>query len=133
VVTAPARRVLVRSMVERGLSERRALTVVGMSASALRYLPAPDRNADLRARIVALAHRHRRYGAGMIHLQLRQVGDGANHKRVHRLYVAERLQIRRRRRKKVPVGDRQPLIKPTVPNEVWSADFVFDRTAEDGS
>src|SRR5688500_3068183 len=99
-------------MVERGLSERRALTVVGMSASALRYTPAPDRNAALRACIVALAHRHRRYGAAMIHLKLRQTGERANHKRVRRLYVAERLQIRRRRRKKVPVGDRQPLIKP---------------------
>ena len=76
-----------------------------------------------------LAHRHRRYGAGMIHLKLRQAGERVNHKRVHRLYVAERLQIRRRRRKKVPVADRQPLIKPTAPNEVWSADFVFDRTA----
>jgi hypothetical protein len=38
-VTAPARRVLVRSMTERGLSDRRALAVVGMSASALRYAP----------------------------------------------------------------------------------------------
>jgi putative transposase len=130
VVTAPARRVLVRSMTERGLSERRALAVVGMSASALRYEPAPDRNAALRARIVALAHRHRRYGAGMIYLKLRQAGDRVNHKRVERLYVAEHLQIRRRRRKKVPVADRQPLITPAVPNEVWSADFVFDRTAD---
>jgi putative transposase len=117
-------------MTERGLSERRALTVIGMSASALRYAPAPDRNAALRARIIALAHRHRRYGAGMIHLKLRQAGECVNAKRVHRLYVEERLQIRRRRRKKVPVADRQPLLKPTAPNEVWSADFVFDRTAE---
>ena len=30
----------------------------------------------------------------------------------------------------MPVADRQPLIKPIAPNEVWSADFVFDRTAE---
>lgn len=117
-------------MTERGLSERRALAVVGMSASALRYTPRPDRNVGLRARIVALAHRHRRYGAGMIHLKLRQAGERVNAKRVHRLYVEERLQIRRRRRKKVPVIDRQPLLRPTVPNEVWSADFVFDRTAE---
>lgn len=117
-------------MVARGLSERRALAVADMSASALRYTPMPDRNVALRARIVALAHRHRRYGAGLIHLKLRQAGDRVNHKRVHRLYVAERLQIRRRRRKKVPVADRQPLVKPTRPNEVWSADFVFDRTAE---
>ena len=117
-------------MVTRGLSERRALAIVRMSAAALRYTPGPDRNAELRTRIIALAHRHRRYGVGMIHLKLRQAGERVNHKRVHRLYVGERLQIRRRRRKKVPVADRQPLLKPTVPNEVWSADFVFDRTAE---
>ena len=117
-------------MTARGLSERRALTVVRMSASALRYAPAPDRNAALRAQILALAHRHRRYGVGLIYLKLRQAGEPANYKRVERLYVAERLQIRRRRRKKVPVADRQPLLKPGRPNEVWSADFIFDRTAE---
>ena len=50
-------------MVGQGLSERRALTVVRMSAAALRYLPRPDQNAGLRERIIALAHRHRRYGA----------------------------------------------------------------------
>ncbi len=117
-------------MVTRGLSERRALTVVRMSASALRYQPAPDRNVALRGQIIALAHRHRRYGVGMIYLKLRQAGELANYKRVERIYVAERLQIRRRRRKKVPVADRQPLLKPAAPNDVWSADFVFDRTAE---
>ena len=84
MVTAPARRVLVRSMTERGLSERRALAIVGMSASALRYTPAPDRHAVLRARIVALAHRHRRYGVGMIHLKVRQAGEIVNHKRGRR-------------------------------------------------
>jgi len=36
MVTAPARREVVREMVMRGLSERRALTVVHMSAAALR-------------------------------------------------------------------------------------------------
>jgi putative transposase len=130
MVTAPGRREVVRAMVTRGLSERRALTVVGMSASALRYTPRPDRDAALRDRIVALAHRHRRYGAGMIYLKLRQAGQVVNHKRVDRLYAEARLQVKRRRRKKVPVVDRQPLLRPEQPNQVWSADFVFDRTAE---
>jgi len=130
MVTAPARRDVVRTMVTRGLSERRALTVVGMSASSLRYVPTPDQNASLRTRIIALAHRHRRYGAGMIYLKLRQAGVRANHKRVDRLYAEARLQVKRRRRKKVPPADRQPLIRPERINEVWSADFVFDRTAE---
>lgn len=85
---------------------------------------------ETRDRIVALAHRHRRYGAGMIYLKLRQEGRVVNHKRVDRLYAEARLQVKPRRRKKVPVMDRQPLVRPQVPNDVWSADFVFDRTAE---
>jgi hypothetical protein len=41
-------------MAEQGLSERHALRVIGMSASALRYRPAPDRNVALRETMVAL-------------------------------------------------------------------------------
>ena len=130
MVSAPARREVVRRMTAGGLSERHALRVVGMSASSLRYQPAPDRNAALRETIVALAHRHRRYGAGMIYLKLRQRGLVVNHKRVERLYTEARLQVRRRKRKKVPLGERQPLVRPETANEVWSMDFVFDRSAE---
>ncbi len=130
VVGAPARRELVRWMCDTGLSERLALKVAGMSASSLRYQPAPDRNAELRDSIVALAHRHRRYGAGMIYLKLRQQGLVVNHKRVERLYAEARLQVRRRKRKKVPVGERQPLVRPATANDVWSMDFVFDRSAD---
>lgn len=130
MVKAPARRELVRHLAGRGLSERHALRVVGMSASAYRYQPAADRNQALRDQIVALAHRHRRYGAGMIYLKLRQAGQPVNHKRVERLYAEAGLQVRRRRRKKVPVADRQPLGRPLSANQVWSMDFVFDRTAE---
>lgn len=129
-MSAPARRELVRFMTERGLSERRALRVVRMSPSAFRYQPAPDRNLALRKRIVALAHRHRRYGADMIYLKLRQAGLLVNHKRVDRLYALEGLQVRRRKRKKVPVEDRCPLGRPSAANRVWSMDFVFDRTAD---
>lgn len=104
--------------------------MVRMSASALRYEPRPDRNVELRERILALAQRHKRYGVGMIHLKLRQAGVLVNYKRVERLYQEAKLQVRRRKRKKVPVGERQPLMRPTAANQVWSMDFVFDRTAE---
>lgn len=116
-------------MQAKGLSERRCLGILGMSASALRYQPRPDRNRELRQQIVALAQRHRRYGAEMIYLKLRQAGVEVNHKRVERLYTLEKLQLRRRRRKKIPVADRQPLLRPGAANEVWSIDFVFDRVA----
>src|SRR3546814_13978018 len=79
--------------------------------------------------IVALAQRHKRYGVGMIHLKLRQAGWLVNYKRVERLYQEAKLQVRRRKRKKVPVAERQPLVRSKAANEVWSMDFVFDRTA----
>ncbi len=130
MVSAPARRVLVRQWMDKGLSERRALSVVRMSASALRYAPRPDRNVELRERIMSLAQRHKRYGMGMIYLKLRQEGLLVNYKRVERLYQEAKLQVRRRKRKKVLVSERQPLLRPSRANEVWSMDFVFDRTAE---
>lgn len=118
-------------MIDKGLSERCALRVAGMSASAYRYQAQPDRNVALRRRIVELAQRHKRHGVGMIHLKLRQEGgEPVNYKRMERLYREERLQVRRRKRKKVPVSERQPLCRPSAPNEVWSMDFVFDRTAD---
>ena len=118
-------------MVGHGLSERRSLQVIRMSASAYRYQPVmADKNRGLKAQIVALAHRHRRYGAGMIYLKLRQSGLVVNHKRVDRLYAEAELQIKKRKRKKVPMADRQPLGRPQNPNQMWSMDFVFDRTAD---
>lgn len=129
-MSAPARRWLVRQMTSQGLSERRALAVVRMSASALRYTPRADRNRELRQRILTLAQRHKRYGVGMIYLKLRQEGQRVNYKRVERLYQEAKLQVRRRKRKKVLQGERQPLLRPMAANQVWSMDFVFDRTAD---
>jgi len=130
VVSAPARRELVRYMIDKGLSERRSLSIVRMSPSAYRYEPASDRNCMLKEKIIALAQRHRRYGAGMIYLKLRQAGEIVNHKRVDRLYAQAGLQVKKRKRKKIPLSERHPLERPTTPNQVWSMDFVFDRTAE---
>ena len=116
-------------MTAKGLSERRALVIVQMSPSALRYQPAADRNQELREQIIVLAQRHRRYGAGMIYLKLRQAGVTVNHKRVDRLYAEAQLQVKRRKRKKIPLGERQPLERPAQADQVWSMDFVFDRSA----
>lgn len=81
-----------------------------------------DAGAALRASAISVT-------LSILYLKLRQAGELVNHKRVERLYGLEKLQVRRRRRKKIPVSERQPLIRPGSPNEVWSADFVFDRIA----
>lgn len=108
-----------RHLMGRGLTERRALAAIRMSASALRYVPRPDRNVELRERILALALRHKRYRVGMIYLKLRQEKWPVNYKRVERLYQDAKLQVRRRKRKKVLLGERQPLLRPEAANQVW--------------
>jgi len=52
----------------------------------------------------------------MIYLKVRQAGQAVNHKRVDRLYAEARLQVHRRQRKKIPVADRQPLVRPDRAN-----------------
>ena len=122
MLTVLARRELVRFGQARGLPERRALRLAGMSASLFRYRRREDRNQMLRQRIVDMAHRHRRHGYRMIHLRLRQEGLAVNLKRVRRLYREEQLMVRRRKRKKVAFADRQPLLRPSRQNELWSVE-----------
>lgn len=135
MVTAPARRLLVREMTSQGLSERRALTVLRMSASALRYAPRTDRNGELRQRIVALAQRHKRYGVGMIYLKLRQEGMLVNYKRVERLYQAAKLQVRRRKRKRCQQANGNPCFAPWHPTRSgrWTSYSIAPQRAASSS
>lgn len=80
-------------------------------------------------RLKALAGQHRRHGYCMLHSRLRHEGWQVNVKRTYRLYRQEGLMVRQRRRKKLPVPDRQPLVRPQLPNAVWSMDFVCDELA----
>jgi putative transposase len=128
-VAVSARREVVRQLQGLGLSERQALRLMGMSPSTLRYRPCGDGNVALRERLKELAGQHRRHGYRMLHSRLRIDGWAINVKRTYRVYREEGLMVRKRRRKKLPVPERQPLVRPTQPNEVWSMDFVFDELA----
>lgn len=74
-----------------------------------------------------LAHWHGRYDAKMIYLKLRKAGLRVNHWRVDRIYDEAGLQVKRRKRKKLPVSDRHPLARLQRANQVWSMNLVFDR------
>lgn len=50
-----------------------------------------------------------------------------NHKRLWRLYRAQRLQVgRRRKTRRLPERVKQPLAVPAGPNQCWSLDFMSD-------
>lgn len=92
----------------------------------LQYRPKPDKNEKLRERIRRLAEKKRRWGAGQIYLTLRLEGKRVNHKRVWRIYREEKLQLKRRKRRKVPAALRVIYPRPTQVNDCWSMDFVTD-------
>ena len=125
-----ARRVVIRELQALGLSERQALRLVGMSTSVLRYCTRDDGNDRLRDRLQELAGQHRRHGYRMLHSRLVYEGWAINVKRTYRIYREQALMVRQRRRKKLPLCERQPLVRPAAPDEVWSMDFVFDELAD---
>ena len=112
------------------ISGRRACGLVGLARTTLkRTVIEPPDTASLRSRIIDLAHARRRFGYRRIHDLLRREGIRANHKKVYRLYREEALSVRKRRRRKAVMVDRQALYAPSRPNEIWSIDFVMDALA----
>jgi putative transposase len=110
-----------------GLSERRACRLVGMARTSCRYeRQRPGEEEKLKARLHTLAGERRRFGYRRLTVLLRREGWTVNHKRVYRLYRQEGLGVRRRKRKRLGAGERQPLAIPVRPNERWSMDFVAD-------
>ena len=61
---------------------------------------------------------------------LERDGLVVNHERVHRLYRAAGLEVRRRRRKRLTVGERVPLPTPSQRLMRWSMDFTVDTLAD---
>ena len=116
-VKPAARRRVVEFWVREGhLSQRHGCRLMGVSRSMVRYVPLPTNDADLRTRLKALAERYPRYGCPTLHAMLRHEGVVRNHKRTHRIYTEERLQVRTKRRKKL-TRPRVPMLVPTKPNE----------------
>jgi putative transposase len=70
-----------------------------------------------------------------LHTMLRRDGLAINHKKVHRLYVEEGLQLRARRRRRRASVERQPAPWCREPNERWAMDFMHDvlATGTDGA
>ena len=76
-------------------------------------------------RLRELAEVRRRFGYRRLQVLLGREGWQVNHKRVYRLYVEEKLGLRRKRGRKRS-GVRQPLPEPVAANQVWSVDFMTD-------
>ena len=118
------------------VSERRACRVLDQPRSTQRY---QSRRVDDEPRLLreirALARRRPRFGADRIHRLLLERDWQVNHKRVHRLWKRENMQVPRKqhRRRRFSGGSENSCARRRAEHKdhVWSYDFLTDRT-EDG-
>jgi putative transposase len=119
---------LLAHLQQRGLSQRAACRYLGLNRATVRYVPRPDKDAQLAQSLADFAQKRRRRGYRKAWNALRRTGQTVSKNRVHRLWKRARLQVKRRIGKKgKPPGDpKADLLYPIRPGQVWSVDFVFD-------
>lgn len=114
---------------ELGIGQRRACKAIGVPRSSTRYRTKAVAT-ELVAELKALAAERPRFGYRRLHVLLRRRGHLVNHNRVHRVYRAEGLAVRRRKRKRLAAAARIVRLEPTQANQRSQMDFVADALAE---
>lgn len=107
------------------LSTRAVCNSLNLSRSSYYYdkLEVQD---NVEVDLLELSLKHKRYGYRKLYQKLRQQNIVVNHKKVYRLYKKHNLALRIKQRKKLKV-EKRPLSVPTMPQQVYTLDFVHDR------
>jgi putative transposase len=111
---------------EHELSLRAACKALRLSRTVYHYQPDTTRDQPVIDVVLALVERFPRYGFGKLFPLIRRQGHRWNHKRVHRIYCALGLNIRRKGKKRLPNRNPDRLRVPESINQCWSADFMSD-------
>lgn len=130
MVSVHARRQQVAYLRERGLSLRRACTLLQVSRSTIGYESRMDKkDAPVMAAMHVLSARYPRFGSRRIRVFLDRQGMPMSPDRAARIWRKAGLQIPRRRpRRRVAQSRPRPLLSNGA-NQVWAYDFVFDACA----
>jgi len=113
-----------RAIETKGYSQRRACGMVGIDPRDYRYRSTRSGDADLRQRLRELVLERRRFGYRRLHILLKREGIEANWPKVYRIYLEDRLTVRKRGGRKRALGTRAPMAVPQAANQRWSLDFV---------
>ena len=128
MVSVPARRSQLAFAATKGISQRRACTLVEVGRSALGYRSLKaSKDAPVLAAMRELSAQYPRHGYRRIRIFLGRDGHQMSAGRAHRLWTTAKLQVPRKRpRKRSATGRPRPLA-PTGANQVWSYDKAAQR------
>ncbi|KXH83711.1 transposase, partial [Chryseobacterium kwangjuense] len=107
------------------LSERKSCLAIGISRRSYRY-KSKKNDDELIFVLTQISEEHPGYGFWKLYHKIRNLGYGWNHKRVHRVYLALKMSIRRRIRKRLPSRIKENIQIPLRSDECWSMDFMSD-------
>jgi hypothetical protein len=110
-----------------------ACQIAGLSRTAW-YRPSADRSArdaPVIDALLALVAKQTKWGSWLCFTRLRGTGYAWNWKRVYRVYLALRLNLTRRRKKRLYTRPHVALKAPAILNRTWALDFMGD-TPYDG-
>lgn len=108
------------------LSFRQACLLFCLSSSVYYYQAKRKDDTEIITQLSSLSDDHTRWGFWMMFHRLRNLGYRWNHKRVYRVYTQMRLNLRNKRKKRLPARVKAPLLRPVYPNITWSLDFMHD-------
>lgn len=115
------------------ISIRKACGCFGLSYSVMYYKKKIDSQDDLiREELRLLAEQEHTWGFWTMRYRLKNMGFWWNHKRIYRIYTSMNLNLRSKRKKRLPARVKEPLLRPIYPNVTWSMDFMHD-TLENGN
>lgn len=110
-----------------GIGVRHACRLCFLSRASLYYKPRGKDRTALSIRLRDLAAARPRYGYRRLHVLIRRELGAVNHKLVYKLYRAQGLELRLKKKRKRLVMHREARTKAEAPNQRWSMDFMADR------
>ena len=111
---------------EHQLSERRACRLTGQHRSTQRHQSQKRQIEGLEERLLEHAAERPRFGYKRLTMLLQRDGFRVNHKRIYRMYMAQGLTVRRKKRNRASQAAREALPSAEAVNDCWSMDFLSD-------
>lgn len=118
---------MTEGLLEEKLSTRKACKIAGISRATFQYKKKIKDDSEVINLLDNLTQKHVNIGFWSCYYRLKNQGFIYNHKRVYRIYTDMKLNLRRRRKKRLPARLKLELAKCIAQNQTWSMDFVSDK------